>query len=303
MMPAQDNFYDVYSKARKIKIKWPNNARMAIALAGNLEAWTETPNPKHRRTHHVGGSNPIKEDDVVSLYDCRTASENDYGGRTGVWRILRILDKYEVKASFNTNALCIHRYPEAVKAVHERGHEIVGHSYAEDVQLIHLTEEQEREEIRTCAKMFEDFVGVKITGWLTSGMRHTERTLGILADEGFLWHGDAVNDDNPYPVSIKGKTMIIVPYKNAVSGLNDTGMYRRGITARDVFNSFKDEFDLLYEESAEDPKMLTLAMHCQMAFPATGKVYDEAIKYAKSFSDVWFAKRIEIVNWVKKNCL
>ena len=84
---------------------------MAIALAGNLEAWTEIPNPKHRRTHHVGGSNPIKEDDVVSLYDCRTAGENDYGGRTGVWRILRILDKYGVKASFNTNALCIHRYP------------------------------------------------------------------------------------------------------------------------------------------------------------------------------------------------
>ena len=45
--------------------------------------------------------------------------------------------------------------------------------------------------------------------------------------KGFLWHGDAVNDDNPYPVNIKGKTMIIVPYKNAVSGLNDTGMYRQ----------------------------------------------------------------------------
>jgi len=108
---------------------------------------------------------------------------------------------------------------------------------------------------------------------------------------------------NPYPVNINGKTMIIVPYKNAISGLNDTGMYRRGITARDVFTSFKDEFDILYEESADEPKMLTLAMHCQMAFPATGKVYDEAIKYAKSFPDIWFAKRIEIVNWVKEHCL
>jgi hypothetical protein len=49
--------------------------------------------------------------------------------------------------------------------------------------------------------------------------------------------------------------------------------------------------------------MLTFAMHCQMAFPATGKIYDEAITYAKSFSDVWFAKRIEIVDWVKENCL
>jgi len=73
MMPQHDNFYDVYSKAKKIKIRWPQGARMAIALAGNLEAWTEIPNPKHRRTHHVGGSNPIKEDDVVSQYDCRTS--------------------------------------------------------------------------------------------------------------------------------------------------------------------------------------------------------------------------------------
>ena len=56
MMPQHDNFYDVYSKAKKLKIKWPNGARMAIALAGNLEAWTEIPNAKHRRTHHVGGS-------------------------------------------------------------------------------------------------------------------------------------------------------------------------------------------------------------------------------------------------------
>ena len=44
MMPQHDNFYDVYSKAKKLKIKWPNGARMAIALAGNLEAWTEIPN-------------------------------------------------------------------------------------------------------------------------------------------------------------------------------------------------------------------------------------------------------------------
>ena len=60
------------------------------------------------------------------------------------------------------------------------GHEIVGHSYAEDLQLIHLTEEQEREEIRTCAKMFQDFVGVKITGWLTSGHAPHGADLGHL---------------------------------------------------------------------------------------------------------------------------
>lgn len=303
MIPSHDSFYDVFSKGKKLKLRWPNGARLAVTLAGNLEAWTESPDPKMRRTHHVGGSNPITAEDVRCKYDFRTASENDYGGRTGVWRILRILEKHGLKASFNINGLVTIRYPEAVKAVYAQGHEIVGHSYAEDVQLVHLSKEEEREEIRACIKMFEDLVGVRPSGWLSSGMRHTENTLDLLAEEGFLWHGDAVNDDAPYLVQVKGKALVEIPYRNAISGLNDTGMYRRGITARDLFGAFKDEFDMLYEESATEPKMLTMAMHCQMAFPATGKVYEESIKYAKSFPEVWFARRIDVVRWVLDHCV
>ena len=303
MLPSHDNFYDVFSKGKKLKIKWPNGARMAVTLAGNLEAWTEVPDPKNRRTHHVGGSNPITAEDTRSKYDFRTASENDYGGRTGVWRILRILRKHGLKASFNINGLAAIRYPEAVKAVHADGHEIVGHNYAEDVQSIYLTKEEERDEIRACMKIFQDLVGVRPYGCLSSGMRHTEHTLELLADEGFLWHGDAVNDDTPYLLEVNGKRLIEVPYRNAISGLNDTGMYRRGITARDLCGAFKDEFDMLYEESAEEPKLLTMAMHCQMAFPATGKVYDENIQYAKSFADIWFARRIDVVKYLFENCV
>jgi len=298
---THDNFYEPFSKGKRLKFQWPDGARLAVSLVGNLEAWTETPDPKLRRSRHVGGSNPITSEEVRCKYDFRTASENDYGGRTGVWRILRILETHGLNASFNVNGLAAIRYPEAVKAVHAAGHEIVGHSYAEDIQLILLTKEEERDEIRTCVKIFQDLVGVRPYGWLTSGMRHTEHTLELLAEEGFLWHGDAVNDDAPYAVSANGKSLIEIPYRNAISGLNDTGMYRRGITARDLLGAFKDEFDVLYEESATQPKMLTMAMHCQMAFPATGKVYEEAIKYAKSFPGVWFARRIDIVNWLLKN--
>ncbi|MEK6601763.1 MAG: polysaccharide deacetylase family protein [Candidatus Binatota bacterium] len=303
MIPEHDSFYDVFSKGKKIKLQWPNGARLAVTLAGNLEAWTETPDPKLRRTRHAGGSNPITAEEVRCKYDFRTASENDYGGRTGVWRIVRILEKYGLKASFNINGLAAIKYPDAVKKLHADGHEIVGHSYAEDIQLVLLSKEEEREEIRTCVKIFQDLVGVRPYGWLSSGMRHTENTLELLAGEGFLWHGDAVNDDVPYLVQAKGKALVEIPYRNAISGLNDTGMYRRGITARDLFGAFKDEFDMLYEESLAEPKMLTMAMHCQMAFPATGKVYEESIKYAKSFPEVWFARRIDVVRWVLDNCL
>ncbi len=303
MIPEHDSFYDVFSKGKKIKLQWPNGARLAVTLAGNLEAWTESPDPKLRRTRHAGGSNPITAEEVRCKYDFRTASENDYGGRTGVWRILRILEKYGLKASFNINGLAAIKYPDAVKKIHAGGHEIVCHNYAEDIQSVLLTREEEREEIRTCVKIFQDLVGVRPYGCLSSGMRHTEYTLELLAEEGFFWHGDAVNDDVPYIVEAKGKKLVEVPYRNAISGLNDTGMYRRGITARDLLGAFKDEFDVLYEESQSEPKMLTMAMHCQMAFPATGKVYEESIKYAKSFPEVWFARRIDVVRWVLDHCI
>ncbi|MDP6560226.1 MAG: polysaccharide deacetylase family protein [Candidatus Binatia bacterium] len=301
MIPSHDNFYDAFSKAKKIKIQWPDKARLAVSLVGNLEAWTEAPAPKLRRMRAVGGSAPLTSDELRCQYDFRTASENDYGGRTGVWRILRILKKYGVKGSFNTNGLVAARYPEAVKAVHSEGHEIVAHSYAEDIQLVLLSKKEEREEIRACVKVFQDLIGVRPYGWLSSGMRHTEHTLELLADESFLWHGDAVNDDTPYPIDINGKTIIEIPYRNAISGLNDTGMYRYGKSARDLLAAFKDEFDILYEEAEEEPKLLTLAMHCQMAFPATGKLYDEAIQYAKSHPDVWFARRGDIARWILEN--
>jgi peptidoglycan/xylan/chitin deacetylase (PgdA/CDA1 family) len=303
MIPAHDSFYDIFSKGRRVNIHWPNGARLAVSLAGNLEAWTETPDPRLRRSRHAGGSNPITAEEVRCKYDFRTASKNDYGGRTGVWRILRILQKHGLTASFNINGLAGIRYPEAVKRIHADGHEIVGHSYAEDIQLVLLSKEEERDEIRACIKIFQDLVGARPYGWLSSGMRHTEYTLELLADEGFLWHGDAVNDDVPYLVQVHGKTLVEVPYRNAISGLNDTGMYRRGLTARDLLAAFKDEFDLLYEESMSEPKMLTMAMHCQMAFPATGKVYEESIRYAKSFRDVWFARRIDVVRWILDHCV
>src|SRR4030095_5204947 len=77
MVPTHDNFYDTYSKAKKIKIKWPNGARMAIGLAGKREGRTENPSAETRRPHHVGGSNPNKESEGLSQYRFRTASEND----------------------------------------------------------------------------------------------------------------------------------------------------------------------------------------------------------------------------------
>ena len=60
MIPSHDSFYDVFSKGKKLKIQWPNGARLAVSLTGNLEAWTENPDPKIEKNPQVFNINLLR---------------------------------------------------------------------------------------------------------------------------------------------------------------------------------------------------------------------------------------------------
>ena len=64
------------------------------------------------------------------------------GPHTAIWRILRILDEEDVKATFLTCGGIAERYPDAVKAIVAKGHEIAGHGYHHETAR-DLTLEQE----------------------------------------------------------------------------------------------------------------------------------------------------------------
>jgi peptidoglycan/xylan/chitin deacetylase (PgdA/CDA1 family) len=55
-----------------------------------------------------------------------------YGARTGIWNILEVLDKLNVKATFFVCGTTAEKYPGAVKAAAKAGHEIAGMSYQFD---------------------------------------------------------------------------------------------------------------------------------------------------------------------------
>ena len=51
----------------------------------------------------------------------------EYGGRTGIWKILELLDRFQIKATFFICGATAEKYPQAVRAAHEAGHELAGH--------------------------------------------------------------------------------------------------------------------------------------------------------------------------------
>ena len=98
-------------------------------------------------------------------------------------------------------------FPKRCKKLHERGHEIAGHSYTQDLILPYLSLDEETEVIRRCKRIIEKTVGTPPLGWFSPVAAPTEHTAELLAREGFLWHGDYNDTDLPYVVeTAKGTT-------------------------------------------------------------------------------------------------
>jgi hypothetical protein len=50
-------------------------------------------------------------------------SWSEYGGKTAIWRIMRILEETDTRATVCLNARAAEIYPDAVGKLHRRGHE------------------------------------------------------------------------------------------------------------------------------------------------------------------------------------
>jgi len=111
-------------------------------------------------------------------------------------RILELFDKYNVKGTFFFVGWVARRFPELVREVHSRGHELACHSYWHRT-VYSLKPEEFREDTRTAVAAIEDAAGVKVYGYRAPSWSITKnclRALDILSEEGFRY------DSSIYPI-------------------------------------------------------------------------------------------------------
>jgi allantoinase len=278
-------------RRREEPIEWPNKARIAIVLTVAFE-WSDKLAFGHLHTSY-GMLGPFPKDALCKI-DFPTASMWEYGGKVGVWRILELLDRYGIKASFVTNGICAERYMDATKEIARRGHEITAHAYEQHTFVCNLNPDEEREMIRKTVSAIKNATGVSPVCWVSPMYRSSANTPKLLMDVGFIALSDYHDDDLPYTFKVNGKNMVVVPHSMEI---NDFRWFH-GFTPMQIFEFFKDYFDVLYEEGKTHPKMMNVAMHPWLAGrPHRTKALEAIIKYAKSFPNVWFAKREEIARW------
>lgn len=274
------------------RIQWPNGARIAVSVVVNYEEGSELTPAYGDATHETRGENPSSRPPEVR--DLQTETQWEYGGRAGVWRLLRVLEQHDVKATFFVCAMALENNPPLGPEIVGQGHDVCGHGYRW-VEQWHLDRQAEKESIHKTVASIQKTTGRRPLGWFTrSGPSLNTRE--ILAEEGFLYDSDGLNDDLPYYTPVNGKPWLVVPY---AFDSNDGKYWRNGWhEGGQFFQYLRDSFDLLYQEGATHPRMLSIGLHSRVSGrPGRAAAVARFLDYAKGQANVWFAGRDEIARW------
>ena len=265
--------------------RWPGEARIAININLNFEA---------------GGERSVLEGDpssesVLTDIGARpypgqrsplTESVFEYGPRVGVWRLLRIFRQFGIKVSVLGVVRALLPQPEATAAFLEEGHEIVSHGWRW-IDYAELDEGAEREHVRQALDWLSARTGAAALGWMTG--RPGPNTRRLLVESGRVdYDRDSLADELPYWVEIAGRQHLVIPYSYETNDNRFDGNLGFG-TAADFATYCKDCFDLMYEEGAEAPKLMSIGLHDRLiGRPGRAVGLVRFLEHARRHDKVWF---------------
>jgi peptidoglycan/xylan/chitin deacetylase (PgdA/CDA1 family) len=266
------------------RLRWPDGKLICCTFRIAYEAF-----------HKSGRFKKSSKIDV----NVTSLSHADYGGAVGIWRLMDIFDRHEIRATVGANGLAVQKWPETIKALHDAGHEIASHGMTNDHHMTDLSPEEEREEVRGCTRTIESCVGERPVGWVGPGNLHTAETLGIVADEGYRWFGDAFDDDVPYVAEANGKRIAVIPKLNYA---NDWRAWSGGLgNATTYFEGFKTSFDYVLQEGLRGrPGTIDVIVHAELGGrPNIAAGFEQMIHYVKQHGDqVWIPLRREVADYM-----
>lgn len=267
--------------------RWPGGKRLAVFFRVAFEGWSDG---------HWPGVGPMGNPLRPGVQDLNAIGFAEYGHRRGIFRALDVLARHDLQATMMVSGVMAERHPEIVQQIAAAGHDIVAHSYAMDVIPVYLSEEEERANIRRTADLIEKAAGRRPRGWISPRGTPSSRTGRLLAEEGFDWHGDSLNDDLPYLVRFESGMLVSFPSNMEC---NDLPLYMRyGNSPRMMLEIFDDwlQFVRKYEDGAAriDP---TIHSHV-FGRPVGMSIFQKIIQSAKQADDIWIGTRSAAVDHI-----
>jgi peptidoglycan/xylan/chitin deacetylase (PgdA/CDA1 family) len=267
---------------------WPGDKRIAVIFNVAFEAWSDGKAPG---ISPMG--NPLPQ--VPGIVDSMAISWAAYGAKRGIYRLLEGFARYNAKASVMTNAVLAERFPQAVKAIGDAGHEVLSHSYAMDVMPVMMTETEERANIRRCTDLLENASGTRVRGWLSPRGTPSQNTARLLAEAGYTWYGDVFDEDLPYIQTFGDRRIVAIPLSTDV---NDMPSMKYGNPPRMMLDTFDEVINRIMRRE-EGPVIVDVTAHAHIfGRPHGAYYYEKIVEIAANTRDIWVATRLDVANHV-----
>tara|TARA_B100000287_G_scaffold68047_1_gene59601 strand:- start:623 stop:1525 length:903 start_codon:yes stop_codon:yes gene_type:complete len=283
--------------SKEIKVKWPNNARIAVQFVLNYEEGAENCILNGDKNSEIFlseiiGAQPIKgrNMNMESIYE--------YGSRRGFWRIHKLFREKKIPLTIFGVGMALEKNRDVCDAIKNADYEVASHGWRW-IDYQNISKSKEKKHMNKAIKSIKKIFGKRPLGWYTG--RCSPNTLNLVIDNGgFLYCSDTYSDDLPYWIKRGNKKQLMVPYTLDTNDMRFATT--QGFNSGDQFyNYLKDSFDALYSEGKKLPKMMSIGLHCRLiGRPGRIQSIKKFLDYILKFEKVWVCKRIDIAkHWIK----
>jgi peptidoglycan/xylan/chitin deacetylase (PgdA/CDA1 family) len=260
--------------------KWPNGAKVAVLFS--FDADNETVSLR------------FGEPTVGDL------SQNQYGARVGLGRIVDLLDRNKIPATFFIPSVSLSLSPEMWPMIAKSGrHELGVHGWIHEMNST-LPDSVERRLLVKAIAELKQMTGETPVGYRAPSWNFSPNTLKIIRDLGFRYESSLMADDRAYELMQNGRPtgLVEIPVEWI---LDDAPLFNpRGqsyMNPRDVAKVWMDEFDKAYAEGT----MVVYTMHPHISGHRSRVVALEMlIAHIKTKPGVWFATHKDVAEYVRK---
>ncbi|OJX64545.1 MAG: polysaccharide deacetylase [Micrococcales bacterium 73-13] len=268
-------------------IEWPDGKRFAFYVGLNIEHF-----------HPGSPSTSVVPLTAHLPVDPLNYGWRDYSTRVGIWRMIELLDRHDLRASVLLNSEVCREYPQIVQAGVERDWAWLGHGRTNSALWTGMDEAAERAGLAEITEAITAATGKQPRGWLGPALTETENTPELLAELGYTYTCDWVADDQPFPLTLdSGARMISVPYSIEVNDI--PAFLDHGLSAPAFGQMIVDHFELLHEESQRRPgAVFGVSLHPFLINqPSRHRYLAEALERIGGRDDVWYTTSDDIADW------
>ena len=268
---------------------WPDDVNCAVCLSFDFDA----------DTLYLGALERLRFEGSRRQYETTLTpiSRGQYGAKVGVPRILKFLDRHGIPATFFVPGFTAQRYPELIREIAERGHELANHGYYhENPTEFSGNPTRERDVLRRGNDILEKLGGTRPVGYRSPGWDLNTYTPQLLLDEGMLYDSSLMDQEAPYVLVRQDEASLI---ELPIDWLLDDYVHFQfsppsiaGLSAPSkVLEIWQGEFDGYHADGG----CLTLTMHPQVIGRSHRmQMLETLVTHMKTQEGVWFATCREV---------